>query len=414
MNKASVLRRLPPALCLIAFFAVSCPAHAESVKLAKTGQTTSDYAGDDGDLETGVAWPSPRFTSHGNGAITDNLTGLMWGADGKCLKNNYSVGDEYGAVGWWTALDAVAALNNGDYPLCSAGYDDWRLPNVTEMYSLLRHQSPYNYTWLNGQGFSNMRMDFYWTSTTGPHTMTQAKSVALHELSISSQLKTFPLNFLIVRGTSNGVVRLAATNQKHCWRTNGTEISCVGTGQDGELREGVAWPNPRFSLLGDGTVRDNMTGLMWMRNANYAQTLGYNPDSQGDGKMNWEHALDFVAAINAGTYASPGGHTDWRMPNRLEMLSIINYDQTNNAQWLYDGWPPPGELGFQNIDVTDSFSQSRCYWTSNAIIYGWVISVYNGYGAGKDTSSGYYWVWPVRGNGVFSRLCPGLPLLLNE
>ena len=33
--------------------------------VAQTGQTTSFAAGDDGDLEKGVAWPSPRFTDNG-------------------------------------------------------------------------------------------------------------------------------------------------------------------------------------------------------------------------------------------------------------------------------------------------------------------------------------------------------------
>ena len=46
--------------------------------LSKTGQATSWGAGDDGDLEGGVAWPNPRFADNGDGTITDNLTGLIW------------------------------------------------------------------------------------------------------------------------------------------------------------------------------------------------------------------------------------------------------------------------------------------------------------------------------------------------
>lgn len=50
--------------------------------VTKTGQTTSYYTGDDGSLQNGVAWPSPRFvTNKVAGAeivIRDNLTGLMW------------------------------------------------------------------------------------------------------------------------------------------------------------------------------------------------------------------------------------------------------------------------------------------------------------------------------------------------
>ena len=43
----------------------------------KTGFTGSVATGDDGDLKKGVAWPSPRFTDHGNGTVTDKLTGLV-------------------------------------------------------------------------------------------------------------------------------------------------------------------------------------------------------------------------------------------------------------------------------------------------------------------------------------------------
>jgi len=39
-----------------------------------TGQTTLFAAGDDGDLEAGVPFPTPRFTA-ANGTVTDNLTG---------------------------------------------------------------------------------------------------------------------------------------------------------------------------------------------------------------------------------------------------------------------------------------------------------------------------------------------------
>ncbi|MBF0538082.1 MAG: hypothetical protein HQL03_07505, partial [Nitrospirae bacterium] len=53
-------------------------AHAGTVSLPQTGQTTSYYAGDDGALQKGVVWPNPRFTVNSDQTVTDNLTGLMW------------------------------------------------------------------------------------------------------------------------------------------------------------------------------------------------------------------------------------------------------------------------------------------------------------------------------------------------
>lgn len=53
----------------------------------RTGQTvsTSATAGEDGDLQKGLAWPSPRFTDNGNGTVTDNLTGLIWLKNADCF-----------------------------------------------------------------------------------------------------------------------------------------------------------------------------------------------------------------------------------------------------------------------------------------------------------------------------------------
>ena len=60
-----------------------CPLYPAPVP--KTGQTTSYTTGDDGDLEMGVPWPSPRFTDKGDGTVTDNLTGLIWLKDANCF-----------------------------------------------------------------------------------------------------------------------------------------------------------------------------------------------------------------------------------------------------------------------------------------------------------------------------------------
>ncbi len=43
----------------------------------KAGQITSYEAGEDGDLQKGLAWPDPKFTDNVDGTVTDNMTGLM-------------------------------------------------------------------------------------------------------------------------------------------------------------------------------------------------------------------------------------------------------------------------------------------------------------------------------------------------
>ena len=111
------------------------PDHDYPANIYKTGQTTSYYPGDDGDLQWGVRGPSRRFINHGDGTVTDTLTGLMWLKDAFC----------FGISFWTDAHDLVADfnINPGSYPCAdyNATYSDWRLPNRRELLSL-SHREP--------------------------------------------------------------------------------------------------------------------------------------------------------------------------------------------------------------------------------------------------------------------------------
>jgi hypothetical protein len=118
--------------------------------LPKTGQTQSRRTGDDGDLQKGVAWPSPRFTDHGNGTVTDNLTGLMW------VKAPHSLVGNSGSMTWANAIDFCNGLTHAEQ-------SDWRLPNVRELLSLICYQHDFPaLPW--GHPFT-IRIDSYWSST---------------------------------------------------------------------------------------------------------------------------------------------------------------------------------------------------------------------------------------------------------
>ncbi|KJU86467.1 protein containing DUF1566 [Candidatus Magnetobacterium bavaricum] len=120
-------------------------------RLPKTGQTASYSTGDDGALQRGVAWPSPRFTA-GTNTVTDNLTGLMWTKDANLPASTKT---------WQQALDYVASMNNG---AGTYGYTDWRLPNRKELFSLL-DRATYNPSLPTGHPFTNVQSDVYWSST---------------------------------------------------------------------------------------------------------------------------------------------------------------------------------------------------------------------------------------------------------
>src|SRR5262245_16585313 len=150
------------------------------------------------------------------------------------------------------------------------------------------------------------------------------------------------------------------TGQTTCYDAIGTTIPCAGTGQDGEVQAGVPLPTPRFTDNNNGTITDNLTGLIWLKNANCIGTLnpGFDQDfAAGDGYVTWQHALDFVAGINAGTYncgdTSNGGthQTDWRLPNIREIQASL---------YIYDKVPSYPGSPFTNFGVG--------YWSSTSRI----------------------------------------------
>lgn len=100
----------------------------------KTGVTTCYGSGlcagtgQDGELRKGL---TRSYTDNGDGTITDNRTGLMW----EKLSDDGSIHDKNNVYSWTSAFSGkIATLNSGGG---FAGYTDWRLPNVNELYSLM-------------------------------------------------------------------------------------------------------------------------------------------------------------------------------------------------------------------------------------------------------------------------------------
>jgi hypothetical protein len=58
----------------------------------------------------------------------------------------------------------------------------------------------------------------------------------------------------------------------------------------------------------DGTVTDTSTGLMWQQ-------------ATASGTYTWEQALTYCENLTL----PAGGYSDWRMPNRNELQSIVDY-----------------------------------------------------------------------------------------
>ena len=251
-------------LVIIAMFAGSAGAHEREfdpdapealppLALAKTGQTTSYYPGDDGDLQIGIAWPSPRFVDQGDGTMKDMLTGLSWLKDANCFGNKT----------WAEALTTVAAFNQDlqnprTYPCqqYTGTHTDWRLPNINELRSLINTEQQELSTWLGTQGFVHTipkdpmgwELCRYWSSTSSDWVWASAPIAWGFEarLGLSSlDEKQIRWHVWPVRGESTTMV--ARTGQ----------TTSMAAGDDGELRKGVIWPSPRFTVSGD-TVTDDV------------------------------------------------------------------------------------------------------------------------------------------------------------
>ncbi len=175
--------------------------------------------------------------------------------------------------------------------------------------------------------------------------------------------------------TLAGTVDLPQTGQTTCYDTAGNVIACANTGQDGDWQAGVAWPSPRFTDNGNGTITDNLTGLIWLKNANCF------------GARVWANALNDANTLNSGECGLSDGSVggDWRLPNVNELESLINAEQSNTATWL-------NGQGFSNV-------QAVYYWSSTTsayyTIYAWVVYMWHG-GVTYDGKNYGYSVWPVR------------------
>jgi len=317
--------------------------------------------GQDGEYLAGVAWdPETRFWDNEDGTVTDKLTGLIWAQNGDPRND--------GAKGWQLALDYIKELNNQNYK----GFNDWRLPNLHELKSLLTYQEVPS-IWLSTRGvFANVRAANYWTSTTNAGDPTKAWWVNLGTAVIDDFRDKFSGGYVWpVRGDGvDGVIMLPKTGQTACWGY-GSSLDCAGTGQDGEHRKGVAWPSSRFKDMNDGTIRDNLTGLLWSKDAFPAAA-----------EMNWQGALTAVSNLNTIKYL---GYDNWRLPNPLELASLVNAGNSNNNTWL-------GDQGFQSV-MAD-------YWTATTDVAGsgsvWRATISDASTLSRSKSELFNTVWPVR------------------
>jgi len=203
-------------------------------------------------------------------------------------------------------------------------------------------------------------------------------------------LNKFLLSTLILAGLSLNLAEAAAPAPlPRTGQTPTAPLNPAPIGADGALEKGVAWPSPRFIDNGDGTVRDTLTDLYWLKNANCTDTVGGVKKNVGTypGTLNWARALTWSNALAEGNCGLSDGSLagEWRLPNRRELDSLVDLGQAGPA--LPAGHP------FQNVLLT------RNYWSSStdALLStsAWYLNLSSGV-TGRGGKTGGYFVWPVR------------------
>jgi hypothetical protein len=236
--------------------------------------------------------------------------------------------------------------------------------------------------WLNSQGFKNIQSNHYWSSSSNPdgtYAGGLAWEVYMWSGYVTRDDKSHYHYFLPVRSGGVGTVSLPATGQNFCYDASGTTRPCADTGEDGDTQTGVAWPSPRFTDNSNATptdlsMTDNLTGLIWTKSGNLAGVA-----------KTWQAALDYIKDLNSSAYL---GHTDWRLPNRNELQSLINLQYESQAGWLQ-------LQGFENVVAGEYWSSSTSVQTSNNYVLAWDVNMERGLVFGS-TKSHLFYVWPVR------------------
>jgi hypothetical protein len=166
-------------------------------------------------------------------------------------------------------------------------------------------------------------------------------------------------------------------------------------GDDGDLEKGVALPIPRFTPS-NGTVTDNLTGLVWLQNANCIATInGIDPTATAN-KLTWQNAVDWSAGLASGTCGLADGSTagQWRLPTVKELHSLIHFGYSNPALSNDAGdaiWGT-GTSSFTGVQTSRYWSATTyTVNTANA----WYVHLFDGFvNPGAKTVT--YYVWPVR------------------
>jgi hypothetical protein len=199
-------------------------------------------------------------------------------------------------VTWDQAVAGAATCRVG-------GYNDWRMPTIKELYSLINFSGGFHFRPADSIPYLDAK---YFGFAYGDESRGE-RAIDCQDWSATQYLGT----------TMNGNPTVFGVNFAD-GRIKGYPKIRPGPGGQGrtahQLYVRYVRGNPNYGKNDfhdnrDGTITDRATGLVWSK-----------ADS-GEG-MNWQAALAWAQAKNAEKYLS---FSDWRLPNAKELQSIVDY-----------------------------------------------------------------------------------------
>ncbi|NNF36618.1 MAG: sulfatase-like hydrolase/transferase [Saprospiraceae bacterium] len=232
--------------------------------------------------DAGRVTNTPSYSDNGDGTVTDHVTGLMWEQD---------MGDK---------ITFAEALIKADTSTLG-GYEDWRVPSIKELYSLIlftgqvRGESAilsfidtdYFIQPLGDVAAGEREIDAQTWSNTHYNGLTYGKDTTI-----------FGVNFIDgrIKGYPKYQPRNGSPNSFYFRLVRGNEY----------YGKNLLYDN------GDETITDSTTMLMWQK------------ADDGIGR-DWLSSIEYCENLTL------GGYEDWHLPHAKELHSIVDYDRSPTA-----------------------------------------------------------------------------------
>ena len=326
----------------------------EGVEIFNLGEGDAFY-GQDADYLKGL---SMSYIDHEDGTVSDLNTGLMW------QKVPVPEGMTYD--------EAVEYVEN----LELAGYDDWRVPSLKELFSISDFGKGWPYldtTYFKLATGIVDKSEQFWSSNRYVGTTVEGQDNAAFGVNhVTGHIKAYAAASSMEGGTGapGGGAPVGTTPP-----ADSTGMGTPPPGGGGTMGNPMAkhiravrgddYGINNYIDMGDGTIIDKSTGLMWMQ------------DDSGEGIV-WKDALTYAENSNF------AGYSDWRLPNVKELQSIVDYGYSPTAT-------DPDKVGpaidpifnCTQIKSEAGYDDYAYYWTSTSAnftkgrpyYYAWYVSL---------------------------------------